>query len=261
MISIPEELQSASQEVFETCYRGRQSRWHHMAWMRMSKVLFALRILDRCNVKPEGYSVFDYGFGAGTLFHYLPKSCKLAGVEQDPVTVGEVEALLRSKGYKDLDLQTIDIATWSSHPLFRESAYDLIVCSHVLEHLPDPVALLTRFRSCLKPGGHILALLPINEIAENPHHLWKCNRPLILEWAKAAGLQLTYYEENSPWSYWLQPLLVRNSYPSRLLWQAFSFGMGAFATALGHRWLYKTSRPFSVATRSKPTQAGFLLHI
>ncbi len=38
--------------------------------------------------------------------------------------------------------------------------YDTIVMSHVLEHVTDPVLVLKRARSWLKPGGQIIAVVP-----------------------------------------------------------------------------------------------------
>ena len=41
-----------------------------------------------------------------------------------------------------------------------ETAYDVITCSHVLEHVIDPVDLLSRMKSWLAPGGTLVACVP-----------------------------------------------------------------------------------------------------
>jgi hypothetical protein len=43
-----------SQEIFETVYRGRQGWLHHSSYMRMAKVMLALRALRRHGVG-EGF--------------------------------------------------------------------------------------------------------------------------------------------------------------------------------------------------------------
>lgn len=87
-----------SQEVFETVYRGRQSGLHHAAYMRMCKVLLALRVLREARVDMQKADIFDYGFGAGTFYRYCPTNARLAGVEQDPVVCQEVAGMLAGRG-------------------------------------------------------------------------------------------------------------------------------------------------------------------
>jgi 2-polyprenyl-3-methyl-5-hydroxy-6-metoxy-1,4-benzoquinol methylase len=50
------------------------------------------------------------------------------------------------------------------HALFEEFApeqkYDVVLCTHVLEHIIDPVALLSRMQGWLKPGGKLIIIVP-----------------------------------------------------------------------------------------------------
>lgn len=43
---------------------------------------------------------------------------------------------------------------------FPDGRFDVIVCSHVLEHVPDDAAAMRELRRCLKPGGAALLLVP-----------------------------------------------------------------------------------------------------
>lgn len=97
------------QEVFETVYRKRQGVLHHASYMRMCKVLLALRILRVAGMQLNGKSLLDYGFGAGTFFRYCPQETLLCGVEQDPVVCHEVAEMLQGRSFKNVDLQAIDI--------------------------------------------------------------------------------------------------------------------------------------------------------
>src|SRR5262245_6688858 len=105
-----------------------------MSYLRMSKVLLTLSILEVAGIQLQGKSLFDYGFGAGTFFRYCPMDTRLHGVELDPQAVTEVRQMLAARGHKGVRLETISIATWEQHPLLRRQ-YDVILCSHVLEHL------------------------------------------------------------------------------------------------------------------------------
>jgi len=135
----------------------------------------------------------------------------------------------------------------------------LVLCSHVLEHFEDPQSYLQNIKSCLKRQGAFLGLVPINERVENPHHLHKVDRNVIVEWARKANLELTYYIEADPWMYWFQSLYTADEGIRRRLTQALSLALGIPATALGpDAWEY-VSKPYAMLTQSEPTQAAFIL--
>ncbi len=105
----------------------------------MAKVRLALTLCRQAGVSLEGKEILDYGFGAGTFFRYCPPDSRLFGVEIDPQNVEAVQRMLRERGCERADLRTIDIEHWDSHALL-DRQYDVILCSHVIKHLPDPVA-------------------------------------------------------------------------------------------------------------------------
>jgi len=247
-----------TQVRFETVYRGRQTDLHHASYMRMCKVLLALRLLRRTHVDIEKADIFDYGFGAGTFFRYCPTSAHLSGVEQDPVVCQEVTKMLASRGFGNVELQPIEIEHWKEHPLLQKS-YDIFLCSHVLEHLPEPVDFLKTVRRCVKSDGVFVGLVPINERAENPHHVQKVDRAVVEGWAADAGYEVAYYEENDPFLYWAQPLYTVDAGWRHKLAQAVSLDLGLSATLFGEWLWFAWGKVFGKLTFSKPTQAAFLL--
>lgn len=246
------------QEIFETCYRGRQSALHHMAYMRVSKVHMALHALRRIGWNVRGKRVFDYGFGAGTFFRYCPPETEIFGVEIDQENIESVRRMLALRGRENCQLEKIEIATWNSHPALQRT-YDLILCSHVLEHLADPPNFLRRMKRCLAPEGIFLGIVPINELADNPHHLQKVGATTINGWASASGLELVYEEQNDYLAYWLQPLYAGDSGPRHKIAQAMSLLLGMPATLLGPSLWWKLADPLGRLLLAKPTQAAFVL--
>jgi SAM-dependent methyltransferase len=244
---------------FLSCYRGRQTILHHMAYMRIAKVWLALHLCEKAGINLENKAIFDYGFGAGTFFRYCPPSSRLFGVEIDSENVAAVRSMLAARGVRNVDLQTIDIAHWSEHPLLKRS-YDVVLCSHVLEHLPNPVLFLKRIRECINPSGAFLGLVPINERKLDSHHVQRIDRSTIDEWAGATGLRIGTYLEADPWLYWAQPLFASNSGAMRGLAQILSFCVGFSATAMGWRAWFRIGNLFSLVTRALPIQAAFVLN-
>lgn len=227
-----------------------------MAYMRMSKVLLTLRALDRAGIKTKDRTLFDYGFGAGTFFRYCPKDLELFGVEMDSENIRDVLQMLESRGQKAL-LEKIEIENWGEHPLLQRR-YDIFLCSHVLEHLPDPTEFLRRVRSCIKPGGIFLGLVPLNERVPNPHHIHAPTRSMIESWISEAGYQMGWYEENDPYTFHFQPLYAVDRGWKHRAAQIVSLGLGVPASCVGQRIWFALGRIFSVLTLSKPTQAVFV---
>jgi len=226
--------------------------------MRMGKVLLLQHLLAKWHVSLAERRIFDYGFGAGTFLRYCPRSSRLFGVEIDPVCVREVTEMLRCRGHRHVQLQPIDPENWRDHPLLK-TTYDLVICSHVLEHLSDPDACLRRIAECLEPDALFAGLVPVNERKIDPHHVRQVNLTMLKEWLPAAKLQLIDWVEADPWLYWLQAFFTHDSPLRHRMAQLISLSLGATATGLGHHLWFRCSHVFGKLTCSKPTQAGFLL--
>ena len=246
------------QDLFKECYRGRQSALHHAAYMRMAKVLLALHLCAKAGLTLEDKDIFDYGFGAGTFFRYCPRNSRLFGVEIDPENVHDVRLMLQARRHSGATLETIEIEHWQAHPLL-DRQYDVILCSHVLEHLPDPVEFLRTIRACLRPAGRFLGLVPLNERVMDSHHAQRLDRAKLHGIAETAGLRVTTYLEADPWLYWVQPLFTREHGLVHKAAQFLSLGLGVPATLLGPSAWFGLAKIFAPLTASKPTQAGFIL--
>jgi 2-polyprenyl-3-methyl-5-hydroxy-6-metoxy-1,4-benzoquinol methylase len=82
-----------------------------------------------------------------------------------------------------------------------QSEFDCVICSHVLEHVHEPKALLAAIAKALKPGGHALIALPNAGSAvrravganwrglEAPRHLAIPGFLGLVEFAKTMGLE------------------------------------------------------------------------
>jgi 2-polyprenyl-3-methyl-5-hydroxy-6-metoxy-1,4-benzoquinol methylase len=99
---------------------------------------------------PGNLRLLDLGAAGGHLGRAVRSRCSyLAGVEPDP----SLPASAR-EGYDD----------WRAIDAFQagewEKPFDVVVCADVLEHLPEPAAMLARIREWLTPGGILLASIP-----------------------------------------------------------------------------------------------------
>ena len=92
--------------------------------------------------------VLDVGCGSGNLLAKLPP-CRAFGVDVEP-------AILRDRGR---------CAGGAAEALpFHAGAFDVVFCSEVIEHVPDPDRLVAELRRVLRPGG-VAVVSTINRLS------------------------------------------------------------------------------------------------
>lgn len=102
--------------------------------------------------------VLDVGCGAGDLVLWLSNR-KLSASGIDPST--DAVAAARARGAM---AECATLETWAQHPA-NKRRYGAITLVNVLEHVPDPVAVLGALRKLLAPSG-VLAFRVPNDFSE-----------------------------------------------------------------------------------------------
>ena len=102
----------------------------------------------------SGCRVLDVGTGAGALGRYLlTQNCVTDGI-----TYSDEEAALASANYRQIAVINLEQTLASAH--FTPNTYDFIICADILEHLRNPVEVLSDLRALLRPDGKILISIP-----------------------------------------------------------------------------------------------------
>jgi 2-polyprenyl-3-methyl-5-hydroxy-6-metoxy-1,4-benzoquinol methylase len=106
------------------------------------------------NVKSAGRKVLDLGYGDGVNFESLARNCSLTLVEGS-------EELAKRATVRSSELGIdVDVHCCLFEDFSAATSFDVILASHILEHVDRPVELLSHLSHFLRPGGVLIGLVP-----------------------------------------------------------------------------------------------------
>ncbi|WP_202844858.1 bifunctional 2-polyprenyl-6-hydroxyphenol methylase/3-demethylubiquinol 3-O-methyltransferase UbiG [Luteimonas saliphila] len=153
----------------------------------------------------QGASVLDVGCGGGLLSEAMAKQgAQVTAIDLAPELVKVARLHGLESGVK-VDYRVQSVEDLSAE---RPEAFDAVTCMEMLEHVPDPAAILRACAALLRPGGHLfvstlnrtptafaLAIVGAEYIARllptGTHRYSEFIRPSELAaWLREAGLEL-----------------------------------------------------------------------
>jgi 2-polyprenyl-3-methyl-5-hydroxy-6-metoxy-1,4-benzoquinol methylase len=136
--------------------------------------------------------LLDVGCGSGQALQFMAElGWQVHGVDFDPKAV----EIARRKGL-EVRLGSLEDQAYPS------DSFDAITMSHIIEHVHDPLSLLSECRRILKPGGHLVIVTPNSKSwghqrfganwmhLDPPRHLHIFNEQSLRGLAAAAGFQI-----------------------------------------------------------------------
>jgi SAM-dependent methyltransferase len=150
---------------------------------------------------PAGARVLDMGAGPGRyreLFSHCDYRAQDFG--QELGTIGR---------YTKLDYEC-DLTAVPA----PDASFDVILCTEVLEHVPDPAAAIAEMARLLRPGGRVLLTAPLGSFLHQlPYHYYGGYTP---EWYRRflteKGFAVEQIESNEGFFSWLSQETLRLSY-------------------------------------------------
>jgi ubiquinone/menaquinone biosynthesis C-methylase UbiE len=201
---------------------------------------FLLTPLSECHV-------LNVGGSAGAIDNFLADyAAKVVGIDIDEGAISHAQQRFQKE---NLEFQVADALNLP----FDDASFDVVICSHVYEHVPDPVRMFDEIHRVLRPDG-ICYFSAGNRLMWNePHYnlplLAILPRPLAHLYIRMAGKADYYHEKHL--TYWGLKSLVRNfrrnDYTVRLINEPSRFhteymlppgSMKARAAGLFANWLY-----------------------
>jgi len=160
-------------------------------------------IADRCQL--DGAKVIDVGCGGGILSEALAKKDAIVtGIDMGemPLDIAKLHAM---EGGLDIHYEQ---STAEEMAAKHSGEFDLVTCLEMLEHVPDPAAIIQACADLVKPGGdvffstlnrhpkaYLLAIVGaeyvMNMLPKGTHDYKRFIRPAELSsWCRQAGLQV-----------------------------------------------------------------------
>lgn len=115
------------------------------------------------------------------------------------------------------DTTKIDIVSNITSIPVEDASFDAVLCSEVLEHIPDPVAAIQEFARILKPGGALILTAPFCSLTHfAPYHFASgLNRYWYEEHLVASGMEVDEVTANGNWFEFIGQELSRARFVSR----------------------------------------------
>jgi ubiquinone/menaquinone biosynthesis C-methylase UbiE len=124
--------------------------------------------MDGSNLKkiPAGYKILDAGAGECQFKKYCTH---LNYVSQDFAQYnGDGNVGLQMGSWDNTQLDIVSDIT--SIPV-ADGSFDAVMCTEVLEHVPDPVAALKEMNRTLRSGGYLMITVPFASLTHfAPYH-------------------------------------------------------------------------------------------
>ena len=170
------------------------------------------------NFQPKAFTdSSDYGF---ITVHLIERSISLLAPELtgDLLDVGCGKQPYRSyfnhvTSHQACDFDgargNVDFACPAHEVPLPDESLDSILCTEVLEHVPDPLAVWREFHRLLRPGGRVLLTAPMYWPAhELPYDFQRFPEHGLRYLIKESGFQLkTLVPRGGPWGMWGQVTL------------------------------------------------------
>jgi SAM-dependent methyltransferase len=180
----------------------------------------ALEELARWFSRARGHRLLDLGCGArpfAPLYQPAFRRCFACDVPASPYGLAGVDFLARA----------------AALPL-RDASLDCVLCTEVLEHVPDPATALSEIARVLRGGGYLILTVPfLVELHEEPEDYYRYTSHGLVYLLGEAGFELERCVTKG------DALAVMVSF---VQWPLFKV-CSALSAATGLRWLYSPRNP------------------
>ena len=174
-------------------------------WLRWFEAIGNRRMFDRVRHAGEGGSLLEVGFGSGTFLAYMQaRGWRVQGCDLSQ------SVCRRAAGRWAVPTHWGEVSS-----LPKDARYDLVVMSHILEHVQDPLGMLGEIRQRMNPGGYLYVTVPNIDcwearlpgwIGYQPYHVTYFSRETLTAASIRAGFHIESIWTHEQFASWFQSI-------------------------------------------------------
>jgi 2-polyprenyl-3-methyl-5-hydroxy-6-metoxy-1,4-benzoquinol methylase len=146
---------SSGADIFDLQRSLYTSRNPTRRWLHTSRRDIIIDALRRCALRGVRGQALEVGFGSGVYLSTLAEQFEQVVASDVEVTYFDHSKPL-AVNYPNVSLVYDDI----THSKLPRSSFDVVLCTEVVEHLPDSTVALANMHELLKPGGTLVLSTP-----------------------------------------------------------------------------------------------------
>ena len=143
-------------DFYQNFYQQRSRDLSHIQWRSLSASFKARNILSALPHLSSLNNILEVGSGTGELSHHLVEYYSCPPIHQSDVSEN---ALAEAADRYPCSIASSTLLTPGELLPFKDNTFDVVICSHVLEHVIDPVFLL---RDLLRISNLVFIEVPID---------------------------------------------------------------------------------------------------
>ena len=192
-------------EIMDDAWFGED--WDPAAspWLRWFEAVGNRRMFKRVRHAGPSGSLLEVGFGSGTFLAYMQaRGWRVQGCD-----------LSQSACRRAARRWAVPTHWGEVSSLPKDARYDLVVMSHILEHVQDPLAMLGEIRERMSQGGYLCATVPniacwearlSGWIGYQPYHFTYFSCKTLTETFVRSGLHIESVSTHEQFASWFQSL-------------------------------------------------------
>jgi ubiquinone/menaquinone biosynthesis C-methylase UbiE len=170
-------------------------------------------VIEALSNIPKGFSILDVGAGELKFKKYCKHLNYTAQDFCEYTGVGDNTGLQTA----DWDVSSIDIVSDINQIPIEGQTMDVVLCTEVLEHVPDAVSALKEFSRIIKPGGVLLLTAPFSSLTHfAPYHFCGYNKYWYQHHLHKLGFDIEVVDHNGSWFHFVAQELRRSRLVGRM---------------------------------------------
>ncbi|MHB8580426.1 MAG: class I SAM-dependent methyltransferase [Ignavibacteriaceae bacterium] len=192
---------------FYIAYYNKPGWWFKFRYDTQYKVKSALFALRKVKFNDARKNIFEFGFGSGELLLRFHRASGIYGIEISPIAIDKMKNKM-SKGKKIVN--DFKLANKNDIYSFQKYGFDLIIASHVIEHLENTDEFIAQICYLMKDNGIVLIQIPINEEFKDPKHVKEFSTASLINYFEKKGFRCLISFENEFVFHFVEALYRRN---------------------------------------------------